>query len=106
MTDVLRNLVIYPDNIRRNLELTQGVYYSQKVLTLLVNKGVARQRAYEMVQAQAMKSWLEKRSFRDLVLADPAIVAVCSAAELERAFSLQELLAGTRDIFKRFARKK
>jgi adenylosuccinate lyase len=106
MTDVLKNLVVYPRNIRRNLDLTQGVYFSQKVLTLLVNRGMARQRAYELVQAQAMRSWLEKRSFRELVLADPAITAVCSASELERAFSLKDLLAGTRDIFKRFARKK
>jgi adenylosuccinate lyase len=106
LTDVIRNLVVYPENIRRNLELTQGVYFSQKVLTLLVDKGLARQRAYELVQALAMRSWREKRSFRELVLADPAIVALCPAAELERAFSLQGLLAGTRDIFKRFARKK
>jgi adenylosuccinate lyase len=106
LTDVMRNLVVYPENIRRNLELTQGVYFSQKVLTLLVDKGLARQRAYELVQALAMRSWREKRSFRELVLADPAIVALCPAAELERAFSLQDLLAGTRDIFKRFSRKK
>jgi adenylosuccinate lyase len=106
LADVMRNLVVYPENIRRNLELTQGVYFSQKVLTLLVDKGLARQRAYELVQALAMRSWREKRSFRELVLADPAITALCPAAELERAFSLQDLLAGTRDIFKRFARKK
>ncbi len=106
MTDVLKNLVVYPENIRRNLELTRGVYFSQKVLTLLVEKGMARQRAYELVQAQAMRSWLEKRSFRDLVLADPAIAGACSRAELEKAFSLPALLAGTRDIYRRFAAKK
>ncbi len=104
MTDVLRHLVVYPENVRRNLELTQGVYFSQKVLTLLVEKGMARQRAYELVQAQAMRSWREKRSFPELVLADPAITAVCSASELGKAFSLQALLAGTRDIFRRFSR--
>jgi adenylosuccinate lyase len=103
MTDVVRHLVVYPDNIRRNLELTQGVYFSQKVLTLLLEKGMARQRAYELVQAQAMRSWLEKRSFPDLVLADPVIGALCSRAELENAFSLKALLAGTGDIYRRFA---
>ena len=106
MTDVLKNLVVYPENIRRNLELTQGVCFSQKVLTLLVEKGMARQRAYELVQAQAMRSWLEKRSFRELVLADPAIAGACSRGELEKAFSLPALLAGTRDIYRRFAAKK
>jgi adenylosuccinate lyase len=106
MTDILKNLAIYPENIRRNLELTHEVYFSQKVLTLLVDKGVARQRAYELVQVQAMRSWQEKRSFRELVLADPAIRAVLSLAELKKAFSLEALLAGTREIFKRFSRKK
>jgi adenylosuccinate lyase len=106
ITDVLRHLVVYPENIRRNLELTQGVFFSQKVLTLLVAKGMARQRAYELVQAQAMRAWLEKRSFRDLVLADPAIAAACSRAEIEKAFSLPALLAGTRDIYRRFAAKR
>jgi adenylosuccinate lyase len=106
MADVLQNLVVYPENIRRNLELTREVYFSQKVLTLLVEKGMARQRAYGLVQALAMSSWLEKRSFRELVMADPAINAVCSPAELRRAFSLAGMLSGTRGIFKRFARKK
>ncbi len=104
MTGVLRHLAVYPENIRRNLELTRGVFYSQKVLTLLVDKGLARQLAYERVQALAMRSWLEKRAFRELVLADPAIRAACTSAELERVFSLKAMLAGTRDIYRRFAR--
>jgi adenylosuccinate lyase len=106
MADVLENLVVYPENMRRNLELTREVYYSQKVLMLLVEKGMARQRAYELVQAQAMRSWLEKRSFRELVMTDPAITAACTRAELRRAFSLAGMLSGTREIFKRFAGKK
>jgi len=106
MTDILKNLAVYPENIRRNLELTHEVYFSQKVLTLLVDKGMARQRAYELVQDQAMRSWKEKRSFRELVLADPAISAACTPAELKKAFSLDALLAGTKGIFKRFAGKK
>ncbi len=106
MADVLKNLVVYPENIRRNLELTREVCFSQKVLTLLVEKGMARQRAYELVQAQAMRSWLEKRSFRELVMADPAIAAACTRAELRKAFSLAGMLSGTREIFKRFARNR
>jgi adenylosuccinate lyase len=103
MTGILKDLAVYPDHIRRNLELTHEVYFSQKVLTLLLDKGLARQRAYELVQEQALKSWQEKRSFRDLVLADPAIRALCSAAELEKAFSLDGLLSGIDAIYARFA---
>jgi adenylosuccinate lyase len=106
LSDILQNLVVYPENIKKNLELTHEVYFSQKVLTLLVNKGLARQRAYDLVQEQALKSWQEKRSFRELVLADPAIGAVCSAAELEKVFSLEELLSGIEGIFARFSREK
>ena len=106
MIDILKNLSVYPENIRRNLDLTHEVYFSQKVLTLLVDKGLARQQAYDLVQEQALKSWQEKRSFRELVLADPAIRAVCSAPELEKVFSLEELLSGTAGIFERFAREK
>jgi adenylosuccinate lyase len=106
MSDILKNLAVYPENIRKNLELTHEVYFSQKVLTLLVNKGVARQQAYDLVQEQALKSWQGKRSFRELVLADPAITAVCSPAELEKAFSLHELLAGVQEIFRRFEKEK
>ncbi len=106
MIDIVKHLAVYPENMRRNLELTHEVYFSQKVLTLLLNKGLARQRAYELVQEQALKSWQEKRSFRELVLADPAILAVCAAAELEKVFSLEDLLSGVGDIFARFAEKK
>lgn len=106
MTDILKNLVVYPENIRRNLDLTHEIYFSQKVLTLLVDKGVARQRAYELVQDQAMKSWQEKRSFRELVMAAAGIRAVCSPQELEKVFSLDGLLAGIAGIFERFAREK
>jgi adenylosuccinate lyase len=106
MIDILKNLAVYPENIRRNLELTRGVYFSQKVLTLLVEKGMARQRAYELVQAQAMRSWQEKRSFPELVMTDPAITAVCSPGELKKVFSIAGMLAGTREIFKRFSGEK
>jgi adenylosuccinate lyase len=67
---------------------------------------MARQQAYTLVQEQALKSWQEKRSFRELVLADPAIGAVCSAAELEKVFSLKEMLSGIGEIFNRFTREK
>jgi adenylosuccinate lyase len=106
MIDILKNLAVYPENIRRNLELTHEVYFSQKVLTLLVNKGMARQQAYDLVQEQALKSWQEKRSFRELVMDAAAIRAVCSISELERVFSLKELLSGIGGIFARFAGEK
>ena len=102
INDIIPNLVIYPENIRRNLEITQEVYFSQAVLTLLVDHGVPRQEAYEKVQANAMTSWQEKRSFRELVLKDPEIRALCPSDELEKAFSTERLESGIHAIFKRF----
>lgn len=102
MIDVIDHLNIYPDNIRKNLEITREVYYSQKVLTLIVNKGVARQQAYEWVQRNALKSWQEKIGFRELVDTDADILSVCSREELAEAFSRESLLSGIHKIFDRF----
>ena len=101
--DVIGNLNVYPENMRRNLEITGGVYYSQKVLTLLVGKGMGRQHAYELIQRHALASWLEKRSFRELIFADPDVRARCSDRELGKAFSERDLLAGIAKIFRRFS---
>ncbi len=102
MMGVVRDLNIYPENIKRNLGITNEVYYSQKVLTLLVEKGVARQRAYELVQESALVSWLEKKSFRELIFASPGVRELCSEEESAEAFSQEKLMAGIGDIFKRF----
>ena len=99
---VVENLNVYPENIKKNLEITKGVYYSQKVLTLLVEKGIARQRAYELVQKNAMRSWLEKISFRELIFEDSDIGFHCTKDELEKAFSEKEMMSGIKKIFERF----
>jgi len=99
---VIEGLNVYPENIKRNLGITNEVYYSQKVLTLLVEKGIGRQRAYELIQNNAMKSWLEKLSFRDLIFKDPEVRGYCSNEELDKAFSEKNLLSGIDKIFNRF----
>jgi adenylosuccinate lyase len=101
--DVIGNLNVYPENMRRNLEITGGVYYSQKILTLLVGRGMGRQQAYELVQKHALASWLEKRSFRESIISDPDVRSRCSASELEKAFSEKDLLSGIGKIFARFS---
>ena len=101
--DVIGNLNVYPENMRRNLEITGGVCYSQKVLTLLVSRGMGRQLAYGLVQKHAMASWLEKRSFRESIFSDPDVRGRCSVSELEKAFSEKDLLSGIGKIFRRFS---
>ncbi len=99
---VIDGLSVYPENIKRNLDITNEVYYSQKVLTLLLDKGVPRQKVYELVQKNALESWTEKKGFRNLILQDPEINSLCSKNELEDAFSQSALMSGIGKIFKRF----
>ncbi len=99
---VLEGLVVYPENVKRNLDITNEVYYSQKVLTLLLDKGIPRQKVYELVQDNAMRSWTEKSSFRKLIMNDSNINELCSKEELEEAFSEKALMSGIDKIFDRF----
>lgn len=99
---VLDGLVVYPENVKRNLDITNEVYYSQRVLTLLLDKGIPRQKVYELVQDNAMRSWTEKSSFRELIMNDANINELCSIEELEEAFSEKALMSGIDKIFNRF----
>lgn len=99
---VIDGLNVYPDNIKRNLDITNEVYFSQKVLTLLLDKGMPRQQVYELVQKNALESWTQKKSFRQLIFADSEVEALCSKEELEKAFSQKDLMAGIDKIFQRF----
>ena len=103
---VIENINIYPENIRKNLDMTNEVYYSQKALTLLVNKGMPRQKAYELVQKSALESWTKKKSFRKLIFKDKEINSLCTELELNKAFSEKDLLAGINKIFKKFEHEK
>jgi adenylosuccinate lyase len=99
---VIEGLNVYPEHIKRNLDITNEVYFSQKVLTLLLDKGMPRQEVYELVQKNALESWTKKKNFRELIFADPEVTALCSSDELEKAFSQKDLMAGIDKIFERF----
>lgn len=102
ITKVIEGLNVYPENIKRNLDITNEVYFSQKVLTLLLDKGMPRQKVYEQVQKSALASWTQNKSFRKLIFADPEINNLCSNDELEKAFSQKDLMSGIDKIFARF----
>jgi adenylosuccinate lyase len=86
LDSVLQNLHVIPENIDRNLQGSFGLYFSQRVLLALVDKGLTRQKAYEMVQAVAMQAWEGKTSFPDLVRADPALGTYLTSEELDQLF--------------------
>jgi adenylosuccinate lyase len=100
-TSVMKGLKVYPENMRRNLELTQGVIFSQRVLLALINKGLSREEAYKMVQDSAMKAWEERKSFLVLLEADEQITRHLSKMELDSLFDYTYYLKHVDDIFKR-----
>jgi adenylosuccinate lyase len=100
-TDVLDRLLVYPDNMRKNLERTHGLIFSQAVLLALTRKGMNREDAYRVVQAAAMEVWQTGKEFRDLLLADPEIARHCSPAELNELFDLQNSIKNVDYIFRR-----
>lgn len=100
-TRIVQGMVVYPDRMRENLERSRGVVFSGQVLLELARRDISRERAYEWVQRNAMRSFHERADFKGLLLADPDITGVLGAAEIERAFDLDEQLRNVDAIFTR-----
>ncbi|MGD9544716.1 MAG: adenylosuccinate lyase [Methylocystis sp.] len=88
LTGVIENLVVYPENMRKNLEKLGGLIHSQRVLLALTQKGVSRENAYAMVQRNAMPVWRGEGDFRALLGQDKDVSAKLSPAELDELFDL------------------
>ncbi len=100
-TRIVQGMVVYPERMRENLERSRGVVFSGQVLLELARRDISRERAYEWVQRNAMRSFHERTDFKSLLLADPDITQVLGAAEIERAFDLDEQLRNVDAIFTR-----
>ncbi|MEW6486713.1 MAG: adenylosuccinate lyase [Thermodesulfobacteriota bacterium] len=100
-TNVVRNLVVYPNNMLRNLELTGGLIHSQRLLLKLVEKGASREDAYRLVQRNAMRVWEEGADYKSLLRADPEVAALLTPAEIDEAFDLGYHLKHVDTIFRR-----
>jgi len=98
---VMRGLKVYPQRMKRNIDLTKGLVFSQRVMLTLIDKGLSRQKAYEMVQRNAMKAWEKNRDFLKLLKADTEVTAILPPEELEPLFNEQYYLRYIDDIFKR-----
>jgi adenylosuccinate lyase len=101
MTSILDNLVVFEDNMRENMQRTFGLYNSQRLLLKLIDKGLSREEAYDMVQPRAMQAWEERRSFREIVEADETIGAHLSPDEISAAFDDEVHLSQVDAIFNR-----
>jgi adenylosuccinate lyase len=105
MTEVIANLQVYPDNMRRNLERTGGLIFSQQVLLALAQKGMAREQAYALVQEHAMAVWSEgtgsKSAFKERLQHDKIVRQYLTVSELEQCFDLDKNLRHGDAIFAR-----
>jgi adenylosuccinate lyase len=87
--------------MKRNVGLTRGLIFSQRVMLALINKGLSRQKAYKLVQDNSMKAWKRNRNLLGLLKADPEVTASLSREELESLFDHNYYLRYVDDIFKR-----
>lgn len=101
LRDVLQNLMVDPQQMRANLEITGGLFYSGTLLLELVRKGVLRETAYSWIQRNAMRVWDEHADFQQLILADPDIRKHLSEEEIRKVFNLQEKLKYVDVVFAR-----
>ncbi len=101
MNNVIENLIVYPENMKKNLEKMGKLVFSEGVLLALVETGRTREEAYRMVQSHAMKTWEEGADFEELVRSDPKIQAAVSDERLAQVFQLDHHLSHVDIIFEK-----
>lgn len=99
--ELIDKLIVYPENMLNNLNKTKGLIFSQRVLIALVEKGLTREQAYDIVQRNALKVWKENADFKTLLFNDSSLENVLSSKEIERCFDLKYVLRNIEVIFKR-----
>ncbi len=100
-TSLTENLIVYPENMRSNLEKMGGLIYSEAILLLLTKKGLSREEAYGVVQRNAMRVWEKGEDFKTLLSQDEGIKRLLTQEELDAAFDVRGHLKHVDDIFRR-----
>ena len=105
LDNVIKNLNIYPKNMIRNLNITNGLFFSQRVLLELTEVGVSREAAYKMVQKNAMKSWNNNTPFYENIVSDKKIISKIPVNKLKKLFNFSYHTKKINIIFKRSLKK-
>jgi adenylosuccinate lyase len=100
-TYIMKGLQVYPKRMKENLEITKGLIFSQRVMLALIEKGLHREKAYRIVQRNAMKSWKERVSFLGLLQKDPDVSKHLTKSELKAIFDYGYFLRYIDEVFKR-----
>lgn len=99
--NIVKNLTVYPENMKRNMDRTLGLIYSQRVLLALIDKGMSREEAYDTVQPRAMEAWEKQVQFRSLIESDEKISGLLSEAEIDDCFDYHYHIKHVDMIFER-----
>ena len=102
---VIEKLVVHADQMKENIYITHGLIFSQRLLLMLIDKGMNREDAYDTVQPLAMQAWEEKRSFRELVEGSEKINEQLSSGEIDQAFDLDHHTRNVDTLFERVGLK-
>ncbi|GAA0316054.1 adenylosuccinate lyase [Oceanobacillus oncorhynchi subsp. oncorhynchi] len=97
--NIVENLTVFPENMKRNIDRTHGVIFSQRVLLTLIDKGLAREEAYDIVQPKAMEAWETATSFKELVEQDERITSKLTQEEIDGCFDYTYHLKNVDQIF-------
>ncbi len=99
--NIVKNLTVFPENMKRNMDRTLGLIYSQRVLLALIDKGMAREEAYDTVQPRAMEAWEKQVQFRSLIDQDETITSKLTEAEIDDCFDYNYHIKHVDTIFER-----
>jgi adenylosuccinate lyase len=99
--NVMEKLNVYPERMRRNIQLTRGLVSSQQVLLALVKRGYTREKAYTIVQRNALNAWKNEANFRQLIEADPDVTKLLTPVEIGECFNLSYHLKNVDYVLKR-----
>ncbi len=98
---IIKNLTVFPENMKRNMDKTLGLIYSQRVLLALIDKGMTREEAYDTVQPKAMEAWEKQVPFRSLLENDEIVKEKLSSTDFDQCFDYNYHLRNVDEIFKR-----
>ena len=101
LNSVVSNLVLYPENMLKNLNQLGGLHFSQGVLLALTQKGLMREEAYRIVQDISMKAWEKKGGFKELLLKDQKVLKILTKKEIEKIFDLDRQIKNITYIYNR-----
>lgn len=99
--NIVKNLTVFPENMKRNMDRTYGLIYSQRVLLALIEKGMSREEAYDTVQPKAMEAWETQVQFKELVEAEEKITSLLTQEEIDDCFDYSYHLSQVDTIFER-----